>query len=631
MEQPGNQQAPSSLLPAVLDRLDLANPAPSVGTSPELRKAMLADADWRTRAKAVNLPGEHAGALPLESLLIALRDEDVSVRAAAVHALGRSNEQNILPYIAEALHDSEWLVREAAVLTLGERVEQAARETLLVGLGDENEFVREAARMMIEQNELLLFDDDDHISFTNLETVARARHPRRPVRFARPRRVAMALLTALVVVGMAAAWLALLPRLQSSRLGQRNTTASPGAILFKGHYSGGAFFPQWTRDGKRMAFVDDYGNMYVWDASTGKLNRTLTLPYRVDPDPLAAWSWASDGRHIVSYDFTGKMLHLWDALTGRSVFSVDAPGYYWGGRWGDSSNRIAIMDQSNTLQIRNMDTGQVQLTITSAHFQKISSLAWSPNGRMIATSSDDGIVEIWDTATGNRLQSFSDPGKAPQSVQNIDFLYTVWSPDSRRVITSRVQSNGIYNSLQIWDVTSGHKLLTFPDHTSLPMTEQWFSDGKRILSTSANETLIWEAATGHVLANIPNNRSQYPGMPVLSPNEKWLAFSDAGHTIQIWDTSTGREIFTFRGHSANVITSSIAWSPDSAYVSSADTDGHVMVWKATTGKVIFTYKLDFPLQSLFIPTHLAFLVWSPDGHKLAIASDEGTIAVLQGP
>ena len=64
-------------------------------------------------------------------------------------------------------------------------------------------------------------------------------------------------------------------------------------------------------------------------------------------------------------------------------------------------------------------------------------------------------------------------------------------------------------------------------------------------------------------------------------------------------------------------------------ISSADTDGNSLVWQASTGKPMFKYKLNLFLPSLFIPTHLAFLVWSPDGSMLAIASDEGTIAVIQ--
>ena len=660
MEHQRNSKAPSSLLPGVLDHLGLANTSATHDIPAESLIIILDDVDWHKRANAVSALEEHPTSIPLTSLLSALHDEDVSVRAAAVYALGRCKGQSALPYISDALHDSEWLVREAAILTLGDLGEQASTGQIIASLDDGNEFVREAAQIVLTQNEHFYFDDPDdyaagdNVLITSLDPSTYASRSRRlatfrlqPRRLAaiglhhataarlQPHRLAAGILTGLVVIVLLASWLVLIPALRSSRSESGNPSPHPATVLFSAHYQGGAFLPQWTPDGKHMAFVDDYGNMYAWDSSTKKLSRTFTLPYLTNPDAPANWSWTSDGRHIVSYDYNtavligqynvGATIQLWDALTGQRVFSITARS----SAWADDGSRIAIVDEQNTLQIRNMDTGQVQLTIASAHFQKISCVAWSPDGRMIATSSNDGTVEIWDAATGNKLQSFSDLGKASQSAQDITFISTVWSPDSSRVITARAENNSAYRSLQIWDVTSGRKLLTFSNHTALPFMEQWFSDGKRILSASANETLIWDAANGHVLANIPNNRSQYPGTPVLSPDEKWLAFSNATQTIQIWNTSTGREVFTYRGHSANVITSSIAWSPDSAYISSADIDGNILVWQAGTGKLIFKYKLDFFLPSQYIPTHLAFLVWSPDGRMLALASDEGTIAVLQ--
>lgn len=655
MEHQGNSKVPSSLLSGVLDHLGLANTSSIPETPAESLIAMLNDADWRTRAQAVSTLEEYPVTVPLESLVAALHDEDVSVRAAAVYALGRSKGQSALPYITEALRDSEWLVREAAVLMLGELGEQAPTGKLLASLDDENEFVREAASMMLQQNQIFRLDDpeddaaDDNVIITNLDTIpytSRLRQrlskvkPRRPAAatlsrsrqpltfvWPQPRRMAAAILTGLVVIGLLASWLVLLPALRSSRSALGNLSPHPGTVLFSGQYPGGAYLPQWTPDGKHMAFVDDYGNMYVWDASTKKLNRTFTLSYIVNPDAPANWSWTSDGRHIVSADYTGKTIQLWDALTGQNIFSSGTQSY----AWADDGIGIAIAGQGNTIHILNMDIGQELFTISSEHFKKLWAISWSPDRQRIATSSLDGTVEIWNASTGNRLQSFSDPGIAPQNAHNITSLFITWSPDSSRILTQRIETNGAYKSLQIWDATTGNKLFTFSGHTDFPVTAQWLSDGKRILSVSSKETLIWEAATGQITLRIPRNDPQAFDLPVLSPNEKLLAVTDGGPTIQIWDTGTGRKLFTYHGHTANVINAinSPAWSPNSSYISSADTDGNVMVWQAETGKLLFKYKLDFSLPSQFIPTHLAFLAWSPDGRMLAIASDNDTIAVLQ--
>lgn len=657
MEQQGNQKVPATLLPGVLHHLGLEHTSSTPAIPVESLLAMLNETDWRVRTRAISELEEHANSLPFDVLIAALHDDDVSVRAVAVRVLGRKGLL-ALPYINGALEDSEWLVREAAALTLGELGKKASMEKLLASLGDENEFVREATSMVLEQNRVFRPDDaedDDgteNVIITNLDTSARASHSRRFATFrlqprrlsafglphatsvrAQPRRLAAVALTGLVVVVLLVGWLALIPALRSSRSAHPGLSFHAGTVLFKAHYQGGAYLPQWSPDGKHMAFVDEQGDMYVWDASTKKLNMTFTLPYPPKPDTLAVWSWTSDGQHIVSIDYTTTIqpgpfssdttIYLWDALTGKRVASFATQM----NAWADDGKNIAIAGQNNIVHVLDMETGQEQFTISSEHFKKLWAISWSPDGKRIATSSLDGIVEIWSAATGNRLQSFSDPGIAPQKVHDITDLFTIWSPDSTRILTQRAE-NSAYKSLQIWDAATGRKLLTFSAHTSFPYLVRWFSDGKRVLSASDNETLIWEAVTGQVLTNIPNNHTQYPGTPVLSPDERMLAITDGGPTIQLWDTGTEQKVFAYRGHTANVI-DPLAWSPDGTAISSADTDGNILVWTAATGKLRFQYKLNLSSPSNFIPTHLAFLEWSPDGTMLVIASDEGTIAVLQ--
>src|SRR5579864_8968703 len=119
MEHQDNQQAPATLLPAVLNHLGLSNtPLPTDEMPLESLLAALEDADWHTRVAALNALAKNPSSVPLAPLVRALHDNDASVRAAAVSTLGRRNEHSLTKYVLEALHDSEWLVREAAVLTL---------------------------------------------------------------------------------------------------------------------------------------------------------------------------------------------------------------------------------------------------------------------------------------------------------------------------------------------------------------------------------------------------------------------------------------------------------------------------------------------------------------------------------
>lgn len=668
MEQQGNEKAPSSLLPGVLDRLGLRNTPPPTGASLESLIAALGDADWHKRAAAISALEEYPGSVSLGLLLTALYDEDVSVRAAAVYALGNRKEQVAIEQLTEALHDPEWLVREAAVLTLGKLGEQVPIRQLTATLDDENEFVRESAKMALEQpgpqalstdapaanssvhaalatfmrrtrqllvpfsvsrgedthNEHLHFDSmDEEVTITDLAPGAYSSHSRRQLVLTKPLRLATIVLTALIVITLLAGLL-LLPRLRSQP-STGNLSFHPVAVLFS--TQGGAFFPAWTADGKHLAFVDDQGNMYLWDASTRKLSKAFTLPTNVDPDPLAVWTWMDDGRHIISFNYKSgnRQMQVWDVIAGRSVLTNDSQIF----DWSPDGKRLALLDKNDHIQIWSIDTGKELSTIASEQFRNLSSIDWSPGGQQLAATFKDGTVQIWDAATGQELQNFSDPGIASQN--SFDFAYAVWSPDGKRLIPVNLNTTGTYRTLQIWDVATGRKLFTFSGQSAPPFMVQWFSDGKRILSASLKDILVWDSDTGRAILRLPNNGSQYADKPVLSPNERLLAYSDGGLTIQIWDTTTGHKIVTYRGHTAGVITTSITWSPDSRYIASADTDGNVLVWEAHTGKLVLRYKLALFLPSNFIPTHLVSPAWSLDGKMLAITSDVGPLVVLQAP
>ena len=149
------REAPPSLLPGVLQRLDQREPYLAHLSGQALLDA-LEHPQWEIRAAAVRALEEAGLQASPGPLIVALQDEHRLVRAAAVHAAGRlaaraSDASMLIEHICLALRDEEWEVREMAVLALGERDEPAVRPLLQVALQDTNGSVREAAALALSR------------------------------------------------------------------------------------------------------------------------------------------------------------------------------------------------------------------------------------------------------------------------------------------------------------------------------------------------------------------------------------------------------------------------------------------------------------------------------------------------
>ena len=150
------EQAPASLMPALLALLGLDGSAPTSPTDPSvsaLRKA-LADPDWATRAAAVEQLEDLGDWVSFDLLLSALHDKDEMVRAVAVRVLGKRGDpadRSIRAHLEEALHDPAWHVRETAIYALSELGASASILALSEALRDDDDDVRRAAMHAIDQ------------------------------------------------------------------------------------------------------------------------------------------------------------------------------------------------------------------------------------------------------------------------------------------------------------------------------------------------------------------------------------------------------------------------------------------------------------------------------------------------
>lgn len=276
---------------------------------------------------------------------------------------------------------------------------------------------------------------------------------------------------------------------------------------------------------------------------------TILLTYPGHPQGVESIAWSPDGTRIAS---SGYNLQVWDASTGNRIstaFSGDAIV-----SWSPDSKRIATA--VGDPQVWDAATGKNILTY-HGHSPLVQALAWSPDGKYIASGAQDKTVQVWDAATGENIFTYHGHFSQINAV--------AWSPDSKRIASGG--GNGVDQdyTVQIWDATTGANALTYRGSSTDILAIAWLPDGKRIASTSDRDVQVWDATTGDIIFTYqghlrdPNATADVWSL-AWSPDGKRIASGSYDHTVRIWDAFTGNTIYTYRGYTGGIRT--VSWSPD---------------------------------------------------------------------
>jgi WD40 repeat protein len=114
---------------------------------------------------------------------------------------------------------------------------------------------------------------------------------------------------------------------------------------------------------------------------------------------------------------------------------------------------------------------------------------------------------------------------------------------------------------------------------------QWARDGVHVISFEDNQWLVWDTRTGRATLTLPVTQNAQ-NQDTTSNDYRYIALSNRGNIVQIWDTTTGREVLDYRGHAANVRVLATGWEPDNRHVASLGSDGRLLIWDALTGKTL---------------------------------------------
>ena len=246
-------------------------------------------------------------------------------------------------------------------------------------------------------------------------------------------------------------------------------------------------------------------------------------------------------------------------------------------------------------------TGQPVREPLSGHTSPVLAVRFSPDGHLLAAVSQDGSVRLWDPATGRPVPEPL-PGHA-------DVTALAFSPNGCLLATG-----SYHGPLRLWDPATGRPVgEPLTGHTDYVYAVVFSPDGHLLTSASQDRSVrLWDPATGRPVRDPLTGHTDDVYAVAFSPDGRLLASAGADNTVRLWDSATGRPVREpLTGHTG--IVTALAFSPDGRLLASGSYDGSVRLWDPATGRPVRD-----PLTSdTDIVTALAF---SPDGCLLATAS-----------
>ena len=372
----------------------------------------------------------------------------------------------------------------------------------------------------------------------------------------------------------------------------RSIMASHVVLTLAGHTTpliGVVYSP----DGKRLATIGKDGTVKVWEATTGRellhLPGTTPLVDSYGPQRLA---FSPDGALLASSD--NNLVKIWDSVSGKVLRTLSGhTADVWAVAFSRDGKRLATGGVDATVQVWEVATGELLRTL-SGHTDAIELLAFSPDGIRLASSSDDGTTKVWESVTGELLLDIPSPSTS-----------VAFSPDGTRLAISDPEG------VRVLDALSGQDVRTIPAGTGgFVFSPDWT---RLVTGSEGTEAKVWDARTGQELLTL-SGHAQRMADAAFSPDGEHLATASFDQTARVWDITPGKELMTLPDSDR-----AVAFSPDGTQLATGGTDGSVRLWSSATG------------QQLRALSGHRDAVWgvafSPDGKELASASADTTARV----
>jgi serine/threonine protein kinase/WD40 repeat protein len=356
--------------------------------------------------------------------------------------------------------------------------------------------------------------------------------------------------------------------------------ASPGGFAVRSAQTGAMVGPPlpareeftssvFSPDGSLLLFTDTHSNVRVWHVNSGKwIGSALRHPAGVE-----AAAFSPDGKWIVT-GCTDGGARLWQwqrpAKTGQDLKLKEKALWQ---AFSQDGHR-AFVSQEPGLSLLDTETGKIRLTLPYQAGLYVFGLAMTADGRVLATAlhsskgGDPGKVLLWNAATGQRI--------GPTLVHPFWVRGLAFSPDGKLLATG-----GADRKVRLWNVATGTLTGKVLEHLAPVRTVAFAPEGTTLLAAGERVARLWDLASGQVLGTY-----RYPGAIsalAVAKGGKIILLGGKDRTARLWDVTTGKPVGPPLTHPQPV--GAVAFSADGHFAVTGS-QSKVLVWEASTGQAL---------------------------------------------
>ena len=328
-------------------------------------------------------------------------------------------------------------------------------------------------------------------------------------------------------------------------------------------------------DGLRLGCAGYDGIIRFYDVKTRRHIANITGHPGHRKSSLA---FTQDGRMLVGYG------QLWNLKTGLSHHSLIPPNIRFSYSAFDTlspDGKMLVSTDNEDIFLSYTETGAFR-TILKGHLNRVQCISFSPDGKILASGGSEQssggnkhptTIRLWNVLTGELKNTLTGHTNGVSCI--------AFSPDGKTLA-----SGGGDSTIRFWDSYTGQHKTTLNGHEGPVVRIAFSPDGKTLASTTGNITYrhvrnpdyaiwLWDLNTGKHKNTYLGHTDEVNSI-AFSPNGKTLASASKDTTIRLWDIQTGKNLMTFTGDGKE--DSSVAFSPDGKMLASSHRNGTILLW-----------------------------------------------------
>lgn len=357
-----------------------------------------------------------------------------------------------------------------------------------------------------------------------------------------------------------------------------------------------------SSDGILLAAGSENNTVEIWNLASGK--KLLNLPINSQSASASNICFSSDGKKIAIVGFLENAVKIWDTKSGKLIQTIsDTESVILCVAFSPDGKKLATKDLDSNIKIWDLESAKIHITPSDV----LGSFNFLDKNGGFDSIIISKIVKLWDLGFGNSILSLKD-----------DYFSSIALTGKRLTIVD----NGEMNA-KIWDLEPGKESMTLLGHSDKVWSVAFSPDGQDIVTagTYSNVYKTWEIATRQEVPSPQQDPSFGNGYGyTFSRNFKWSASWSSDKFVQIWDlrlighSKLARNIM---GHTDSVLCA--AFSPDSKWLATGSADKTTKIWEVESGKEVITL--------LGHTNGISSVAFSLDGKKIATGSIDKTIKI----